>query len=186
MFLDFITSNLNISLVTISGPITWEMIYHPTLFLIYGYFVDTMFFISTFLTFFTAFVILKKSTKEMGYYKYILLNSLFWDYTLTIIISSYRTITLFPQFLIYSTGIFEFLPPTCFILQIYFLGFCVVGVLHSFGAALTYRVALVFPNTRFGDITSSRKDILIIYMTTFIYAETLWTSKFGKARPGRK
>ena len=155
MFLDFLR--------VYNGPITWDMLYHPKLLTVYHYFHNITFILTTYLSLLACYIILKKSSKAMGFYKYVLLNSLFWNYFLDTLYFLYRPVNLFPHFVMYSVGVLNFLSPDTFMGVFYCCGFVLNGVVHSMGMALFYRVSQVFPNTRFHAILNKPKKYWILY-----------------------
>jgi hypothetical protein len=68
----------------------------------YSLFHHASLFLSTFSIAVLALVILKASTKNMGTYKWLLLNEAVWNFALELVLSGYQFVPMLPAFCGYS------------------------------------------------------------------------------------
>lgn len=161
------SSSIN-SLLTPTNNITltWDMLYHPTLLSIYKYLHDITFILSTQLSILAMFIILKKSTEQMGFYKWILFNSLIWNYLFELIYFLYRPVFLLPSMTFYSNGVANNTSPNYFVWWLSGFLVAIYGSMHSFGVAYLYRIVAIFPGTRMHQIIHNPKLVIILLIAS--------------------
>src|SRR3569833_1101113 len=152
---------------------TLDMIYHPELGKIYHVFQYLIFVFSTFMTFFAIHVVIKKSTKEMWLYKYILLNQLIWSYLVELAITIWQPVQLFPFFMCYSVGIAQIFGPMGVYSMFCMTFFALGGMIQSMYVALFFRVARLYPNFWF----ESKKLWFKVAVAMLVFIETMLFSK---------
>lgn len=157
----------------LSNLMTLDMIYHPALGKIYHVFQYLIFVFSTFTTSFAIHVVIKKSTKEMWLYKYILLNQLIWSYLVELAITIWQPVQLFPFFMCYSAGIAQIFGPMGVYSMFCMTFFALGGMIQSMYVALFFRVARLYPNFWF----ESKKLWFKVAVAMLVFVETMLFSK---------
>uniref|UniRef100_A0A914C545 Uncharacterized protein n=1 Tax=Acrobeloides nanus TaxID=290746 RepID=A0A914C545_9BILA len=151
-----------------NGTITFEMLDRPVINLIYAYFHHTCFCLTTVLMSIGIFVVYKKSPKEMGHYKYLLLYQLVSVYAAELYYYMWRPINGFPYITIYPAGPFELLPAQAVIPTIYGVLALLVGIVHSLLINLLFRVSQIFYNTTFYHLFNKPRDLLKLFLISFV------------------
>jgi hypothetical protein len=162
-----------------NGTLTWDMIYHPTFQTFCEIFHYLVFFLTTTLTLSTIYVILKKSTEAMGFYKYILLNSIFWNYIVELYYFLWDLYKVTPYFLFYSNGILQYLLPSAFAYIFYIFVFLGISSVHAMFVSMLYRFSQVFIMSKLYDIFNTPKYYFIVHLVTWLSLETPVTSMFA-------
>lgn len=157
--------------------LTLDMLYHPRLLFVYNIFHNISFVSNTLLTPISVYVIIKKSSESMSYYKYVLLNGILWNFLLELMYFLYKPVNLFPYFLFYPIGVMKFMSPDLFPLIFYMLGAGLFGVVHSMGFAILYRVAIVYPMTKYNEWFSEKRSLIVLYLLTLFYFEVMWAGR---------
>jgi hypothetical protein len=161
-----------------NGTLTIDMLYHPTLLIVYKSFHYICFFFTTIFVAFAIFVIFHKSSKAMSYYKYILINMLVWVYLLDLLYFLWQPVNNLPYFIISTTGVLQILPLEASIYIIIVFVFLIVGNVHSVGLALQFRIAALYPNTKFFTLMHTGRYFLTYAILVFIGSEAYLICKF--------
>ena len=159
-----------------NGTLTLEMVYYPNFIHVYDIIHQVIFFLTTILTILVSYVILKKSTKAMGFYKYILLNSIIWNYVQEFHFYLWNPINLTPYFLFYSHGFLNNLLPNGFIYIFYSFFVLAAGAVNAIIMAIFYRVSQLFIHSIFYRMFNSRKSFWIIYVMQLLGTEIMFAS----------
>lgn len=156
--------------------LTLEMVYHPQLAKILHSIQNAMFFLSTFLVIISLYIILKKSTKEMKIYKFMLINQILWSYSVEVVLTIMQIGVLFPIFMMYSGGILQiFGPNVIYVMAIMFL-LALAGNGQSVGLCIAYRLVGLF--TSFS-IVDNKKFWLIFGLCFLAFLEIINLSNFN-------
>lgn len=158
-----------------NNTLTWDMLYHPRLINVYNYFHNTTFAISTILTALALFIVHKKSSKAMGFYKYILISNLITNYVLDLVYFLIRPVYLLPYLIFYSDGIFKNLNPDYFLYLYYVFFFTFFWMYASWVPALLYRISKVFPGSKFYNMLNTPKRFFMMYVCTLLYMESIFS-----------
>lgn len=158
--------------------ISLDMLYHPDLAKTWHYYQYTIFSLSTFMMVITIYIIWKKSTKEMGVYRMLLINELIWSYLFDVSLTFWQPVILLPFFMCYSTGSAQLLGPKGVYAMFIITFFFYVGLCQSIYVALFFRVSrLDRPN----DPTDGIKRWAKIGVVTLVILEIVF---FGKLQVG--
>lgn len=159
----------------LTGHMSLEMIYHPELAQTWHYYQYIIFFLSLTMIIFTIYVILKKSTLEMGVYKVLLINELIWSLLFDIMLTVWQPVVLMPFFMAYTHGLAQIFGPKGIYSMFIITFFCYVGLLQSIYVALAYRVAWLYtPNE-----ADSLKKWVKIAIGTFVILQTVFFSEYA-------
>jgi hypothetical protein len=140
-----------------NGTLTFDMVYHPELALAFSRFQYFAFTLTSFLFLLAVYIILKKSTIKMKFYKYLILNQLVWSYLFGLHMTLWQPVILFPFFLCYSSGPAQYFGfhaqhPLCVAIV-----FLLAGMLHSIYCCVGYRILSIYYSSPIYKIITSAK-----------------------------
>ena len=118
---------------------TLEDLDHPLLNEIYCIYWDVILVFTTAFFILMLYTIIKKSSKEMGGYKWYLVHQLCWSYAFDLYMGLWKPIPLWPFHLGYSGGIFSQLPSRFSIVPLLAVTFFAVGMGFGIFVALIHR-----------------------------------------------
>lgn len=149
--------------MVVDKPISLDRLYHPTLATIFSCILYTTCILSTLLFILTFYTILKKSTKEMVDYKYILMAQCIWNFLFDLCMNAWQPIAAYPFFLAYSKGVIKYLGLKGSYLSIQAVLFVASGLIHCLLFALFYRVVQIFYGTIIYEMFNTRKRLICTY-----------------------
>ena len=86
------------------SEISFENFHNPRLVRFYKIFWETSLVYTTISFLLMLFLVVRKSSHEMGAYKWYLVHQLFWSFIFDLHLSTWKPVTLWPFFLAYSAG----------------------------------------------------------------------------------
>lgn len=108
------------------------------------HFQNATFCLYTILFILSIYIILKKSSAQMTFYKYLMLNQFTWCYLFEVLIFLWQPVVLFPDLLGYSEGLFKYLGKNSAQIALSLIFLNIVGMIHSLYFSIIYRVVQVF------------------------------------------
>ena len=147
-----------------------EDFYHPTLFVIYKVFWETSLLIITVFFLFMLYVILKNS-KEIGTYKYFIVNQLIWTYLFDLVMGMWKPVVLWPVYLGFGVGWFRSWRGIWAFSPLFILGIVGVGMGVSIFMSLFHRYIYIFPSSDFAKRYEYFSFKVFFYGTIFIIIE---------------
>jgi hypothetical protein len=163
-----------------NGSITWDMLYYPKLTSAVGYAHHLSFVVSTIFTPVTAYIILKKSTEPMGFYKYVLLQNIIINYILEVFYYLMRPVVLLPYLMVYFDGALKNIDSRYGVIMLYFFLFMLSWIYGSFVSATLFRISKVFPFSKITDFLESPKNFVMVHAGIIICFEMIMTCKSEK------
>ena len=170
------------------SSLTIEDLDHPRLILIYSIYWDVTLFFTTVFFILMLYTIIKKSSPEMGGYKWYLVHQLCWSYAFDFYMSLWKPIPLWPFYIGYSGGILNQLhvdPPIWFLVILFFLS---VWMGLGIGIALVHRYVQgkVYANLLHLLLTTSTLHSLELTMNNIKNcSDRFWTKAFWNGYAGK-
>ena len=118
---------------------TLEDLDHPIVNQIYFRFWEVTLIFTTAFFILMLYTIIKKSSPEMGGYKWYLVHQLCWSYAFDLYMGLWKPIPLWPFYLAYSGGIFNQISSKYSILPLVALAFVAIGMGFGVSIALIHR-----------------------------------------------
>ena len=147
-----------------------EDFYHPTLFHLYRIFWEVSLIITTVLFLFMLYIVLKNS-KEIGGYKYFIINQLVWSYLFDMILGTWKPAVLWPFYLIYGLGNFRYWRGVWAFAPLFMVAFAAAGMGVSIFMSLFHRSIYVFPHSHLARVYEFLICRLLFYGTIFLVFE---------------
>ena len=154
--------------------------YHPTLFLVYRIFLETSLIVTTIFFLFMLYVILKNS-KDIGVYKYFMINQLIWSYALALIMGTWKPVVLWPFYMGFGVGWFRSWTGRWAILPLGITLFTRTGMGYSIFMSAFHRYVCLFPTSTFAKRYESVIFKLLFYGSFFVAIESFLISSIFKS-----
>jgi hypothetical protein len=160
-----------------NSSIAWDRIYHPDFLKRCEIAHQVIFIITSTLTLCAILLIYKKSTHSMGFYKYILVNSVIWNYITELHYYLWDPYSLSPYFLFYSHGIYQWFLPNGFMYLLWTLFMICTATVHSICMTIFYRVSAVSIHSKFFELFNEPKNFILLYIGLLVVLEIGITSR---------
>ncbi|KAE9546885.1 hypothetical protein FO519_009902 [Halicephalobus sp. NKZ332] len=147
-----------------------EDFYHPTLLFIYRIFWEVFLIITTVFFVFILYVILKNS-KDIGEYKYFMINQLVWSYLFNLLASAWKPVPLWPFYMGFGAGWFRSWKGIWAVLPFYTEIAIGVGMGVSIFMSAMHRYIYMFPTSQFAKHYESLTFKLLFYGFVLIIIE---------------
>ena len=149
-----------------------EDFYHPVLVSVYNVFWEVSITITTVFFIFMIYVILKNS-KDIGEYKYFMINQLVWSYLFDVIIGLWKPIPLWPFYMGYSIGFFKSWRGIWAIVPFYLFLIAAIGMGVAIFMSIVHRYIYIFPHSYIAKRYESVTVKLLFYGFIFIFMESI-------------
>ena len=157
-----------------NSTLTLDMVYHPNLAQTWHFYQYIIFFFSTIMVSLTSYIVLTKSSSEMGIYKLLLLNQLLWAYLFDVVLVVWQPVILFPFFICYSAGVAKIFGPMSVYPMYTLMAAVYGGMIQSIIWSMMFRVARLYTMTFWFE---NKKIWLKIGTGIFIVIQLLISSK---------
>lgn len=158
--------------------LTLDMLYHPRITHIYHVFQSTVFFISSSIFLPSIYIVLVKSTPEMGIYKLLLISQIIWSYLADFCMFVWQPVLLYPFFMAYSTGVTRSMGPTSVYLMYCLTFLFMTGLVHATFFSMVFRVSKLYEEWRIYWIFEDMGKVMKWWVLTLVPLEAFVFRRF--------
>ena len=145
--------------------------HYPTLHFIYKIFWEVSLVVTTIFFVFMLYVILRNS-KEIGEYKYFMINQLVWSYLFDILLGTWKPVPLWPFYMGFGVGWFRSWKGPWAIIPFYAIVIISIGMGVSIFMSFIHRYVYVSPISFFARMYRPLTFKVLFYGFIFIFIES--------------